>query len=247
MTSELGYLAAFLMGVFGSAHCIGMCGGLAWALSLGLPERVRSSPGRMLPYQLAYNAGRITSYAIAGAVWGFLGAHAIGFMPPHVVRTAGLAISAMFFLGLGLYLANWWQGFGVVERVGARAWRYFKPLTRRLLPVRGPLHAVLFGLIWGWLPCGLVYAALAWSLVAADPFEGAMRMLVFGLGTLPMLLLIGISGGWLGRAIHSQSVRRAAGVLMIAAGVAILLGTGHHHSETHSAGATAYAAQRSGA
>ncbi len=237
MASEFGYLTALLMGLAGSVHCLAMCGGLSSALGLGSPASARVSPLKLAAYQLLYNTGRIASYTAAGVMLGALGQGAAGALPGEVAQALGRAISAAFFIALGLYLADWWHGLSAIERIGARAWRRLAPTARRLLPVRGPGQALLFGVLWGWLPCGLVYSALAWSLVAADPIAGGLRMLCFGLGTLPMLLVLGVAGGKFGALLNRPLLRQAMGVAMIALGVVSLLGgmlqPGSHLAPTH--------------
>lgn len=229
---EASLAAAFLMGVLGSGHCVAMCGGIACALTVGLEDRVRRSPARMLPYVLAYNTGRIVSYSLAGLLVGLAGAQAANLLPPAWVRQAGVVVSAAFIIALGLYLADWWRGLAALERVGTRLWRHLEPLGRRALPVTRVSGALGAGLVWGWLPCGLVYAALSLALVRASPTGGALTMLAFGLGTLPTLLVLGFAGRWITGLARRPQVRRAAGIGLCVLGVAALalgLAGGHDH------------------
>ena len=129
---------------------------------------------------------------------------------------------------LGLYLAGWWPALAAVEKLGGRLWRHLEPLGRRLLPVRNPLQAFGLGLIWGWLPCGLVYAALAWALASGSAATGAVRMLAFGLGTLPMLLALGTAAERLGRIVRHPRLRQAAGGIILAFGLYTLLAPSPH-------------------
>lgn len=237
MNTEIGFVAALLMGVFGSVHCAGMCSGIACAFSAALPAEVCRSPWRMLPYVLAYNLGRIASYAIAGGLVGVLGSHLTDLLTRELARSTGVVIGALFMVALGLYLGGWWRGLAVLERAGAGLWRRVEPLGRRLLPVDNPFKALAAGGLWGWLPCGLVYSALAWTLSADSAAEGAALMVVFGLGTLPVLLGFGLLGGWLGDITREPLVRRTAGALIIVAGVATLA-VGpllHGHDRGHAA------------
>ena len=223
MTAELSLLAAAAMGLFGSGHCVAMCGGISCTLSAGLPESVRRSPSRMLPYIIAYNIGRMTSYMVAGALFGGLGAGAGVVLPPSWAEGFGLAISIAFVIALGLYLGDWWRGLAALERLGAKLWRRLEPLGRRFLPVSRRRGAFAVGLLWGWLPCGLVYAALALALASGGAFEGASTMLAFGLGTLPALVMLGFAGRWLA-ALRRPGARRAAGASLCVLGVVVLLG-----------------------
>lgn len=224
MLSDLSLLAAAAMGLFGSGHCVAMCGGISCALSAGLPDSVRRSPARMLPFIIAYNSGRLTSYMAAGALFGGFGAGAAGvLLPPSWAPGLGIAISIAFVIALGLYLGGWWRGLAVFERLGAKFWRHLEPLGRRFLPVTRRRSALAIGLLWGWLPCGLVYAALALALVSGGAWQGALTMLAFGLGTLPALIALGFAGRWLAALRHSKA-RRAAGASLCVLGVVALLG-----------------------
>ncbi|MBI3574562.1 MAG: sulfite exporter TauE/SafE family protein, partial [Gammaproteobacteria bacterium] len=181
MPTELTLVSAFLVGLLGSTHCLGMCGGIVGALTLGLHDDIRRSPVRLFPYLAAYNIGRIASYAIAGALLGALSAKALGLAPPAQVRWIVKLVTGGFMIALGLYLAGWWPGLAALERLGGKLWVRIEPFGRRFLPVNHPLKALALGLVWGWLPCGLVYSALAWSLASGDAVQGAALMLAFGL------------------------------------------------------------------
>lgn len=191
MNSELTFAAALLMGLAGSLHCVGMCGGIVGTLAVGVPEWVQQDRWRLMGWLLAYNAGRLFSYMTAGALAGGLGSQMFGLLPAGQGRAAGGLIAGLFLAALGLYLAGWWQGLAALERAGAGVWSRIEPFGRRLLPVRSSQHAFAVELLWGWLPCGLVYTALAWSLAAGSAASGALLMLAFGIGTLPMLLALG--------------------------------------------------------
>jgi sulfite exporter TauE/SafE len=236
MAQEITLVAALLVGLLGSVHCIGMCGGIAGALTMGLRADRRQSTRTVLPYVLAYNTGRIGSYALAGAIAGLVGENALKLFSMHNAQSIGLFISAFFLIALGLYLGGWWQMLAILERGGAKLWRRIEPFGRRLLPVRSPAHALGLGALWGWLPCGLVYAALAWSLTTGSAEQGALLMVVFGLGTLPMLLVLGTAGRWMSELTRRIAVRRTVGALVIAFGVYTLVGGHHdHHPGAHEA------------
>ena len=234
MIAELSLLVAASMGLFGSAHCVAMCGGISCALSAGLPQDVRRSPSRMLPFVISYNAGRLISYSIAGAVFGALGAGAGILLPPAWAHGFAIVVSVTFVIALGLYLGNWWRGLAVFERLGSKLWRHLQPFGQRFFPVTRWRRAFAIGLLWGWLPCGLVYAALALALVSGGAMAGALTMLAFGLGTLPALISLGFAGRWLAGLRHSGA-RRAAGASLCVLGVVLLVGAysgqlhGHHH------------------
>ncbi|MDH5487191.1 MAG: sulfite exporter TauE/SafE family protein [Gammaproteobacteria bacterium] len=229
MPTEITLVSAFLVGLLGSSHCLGMCGGIVGALTLGVDEKLRTSPARLFPYLAAYNIGRIASYALAGAVLGLAGAGALGLLPPETARLVARLVSGGFMVLLGLFLAGWWPAaLGVLEQAGGALWRRLEPIGRRFLPVNHPLKALAAGLVWGWLPCGLVYAALAWSASTGSAAQGALLMFFFGLGTLPMLLAIGTATGIFRRIVIQPWVRRGAGVLILLFGVYTLAAPGGH-------------------
>ncbi|HHC72104.1 MAG TPA: sulfite exporter TauE/SafE family protein [Thiotrichales bacterium] len=214
MSDETSLLAALIAGLLGGVHCVGMCGGITTALTLGSDAK-RHGSGLFV---LAYNGGRILSYTVAGALSGFAGA-AFGEMVA-VQRgqwLLGLA-AALFMVVLGLYLGGWWSGLRRVEELGGVLWRRIQPLGSRLLPVRSPLQALLLGVVWGWIPCGLVYSMLVWSLAAGGAVEGALLLFSFGVGTLPVMVGMGMVAGHLREAITRPIVRHLAG------GVVILFG-----------------------
>jgi len=229
---ELTFGGALLVGLLGSGHCIGMCGGIVSALNLGIGDDLGRQPGRLFAFHLAYNGGRITSYLLVGLLAGALGG---SLMQLGVHPAAGKLLAAAFMVALGLYLANWWRGLSLLERLGYRLWRHIRPFADKLLPVRSLPQAALLGMLWGWLPCGLVYAAVAWSLTAGNARDGALLMLGFGIGTLPALLFAGNAMHYLQHWVRAPRIRASAGAMIIALGIytgytALGTAAAHHHS-----------------
>jgi len=225
MEIEASYIAAFLVGFLGGVHCVGMCGGIVGALCLGIGnnsaepkhELPQQNLVKTFPFLLSYNSGRISSYTLAGALMGgisWLGSHL--FTLYSVQQTLEI-IAAVFMLALGLYIAGWWKGLANVERWGGKVvWKRLEPLGRRFMPVTSYRHAFLLGLVWGWLPCGLVYSVIIWTISTQSPLEGALLMLSFGLGTLPNLLLMGVFASTLNQFIQQPWVRQVAGMMIMA-------------------------------
>jgi sulfite exporter TauE/SafE len=225
--------AASLVGLLGGTHCIGMCGGIVGALTSGLSDDMRNSRARLVAAQLAYNTGRIISYAAAGVLAGLLGRQATTMGVTGGFPIGGI-IAAVIMILLGFYLGGWWQALQWLERLGAHVWRHIEPFGRRFIPVRHAGQALLLGLVWGWLPCGMVYSVLVLALASGSGTEGGAIMLAFGAGTLPTMLAMGIAFGSLGRWVRNKRVREAAGILVILMGVAMLLaipGKHGHHSQ----------------
>jgi len=223
MPENISFFAAMAVGFFGGVHCVGMCGGIVGALTFGLPAETRERPMRLLPYLLAYNIARITSYTAAGAIAGTVGLLGLSLVPLQQAQLVLLGIAGLFMVMMGLYVGGWWFGLTRIERAGSRLWRFIEPVGRRLMPVRSPAQAFGLGLVWGWLPCGLVYSVLIWALSAGGPLAGALLMLGFGLGTLPNLLAMGAFAAQLAAFVRRQWVRRVAGGMVVAFGVYQLL------------------------
>lgn len=223
MPLDVNIVSAFLVGLMGGVHCIGMCGGIVSALSLGISRDIHHRERSLLPFLLAYNGGRILSYSMAGAIVGALGGMLSGLLPIHYARLLLQLVAGGFMLALGLYLSGWWVGLLRLERAGSRLWRYLQPLGQRCLPVTTVAYAFRLGLVWGWLPCGLVYSVLVWSLSSGGALQGAMLMLSFGLGTLPLLLAVGIWSARLTVWLRGRWLRYLAGLLVMGYGVVMLV------------------------
>lgn len=212
----LSYTTAFLLGLLGSAHCIGMCGGIVNALSFAIPEQQRNVR-QVTPILLSYNLGRIFSYVVAGAIVGLLGGwlQQTGSAAAFTLRiVAGLMLVAM-----GFYLAGWWRGLTYLEKMGGYLWQYLQPVGNRLMPVTRLPQAIVLGIIWGWLPCGLVYSTLTWSATSASWQQSAIVMLCFGLGTLPALLLTGMFAHQVKVWTQKTTIRNLAALLIIGFGI----------------------------
>lgn len=204
--------AAFVFGLLGGAHCIGMCGGIMGALTFSVPPSMRQ-PRRIAGLLLGFNAGRITSYMFVGALVALLGAglsHAL-----DGVAMALRILAAIMLILMALYIANWWKGLVHVEALGRFLWQLVEPLGRRMMPVVKARQAFALGSIWGWMPCGLIYSMLAWSLSVADPFRGATLMGAFGLGTLPVVLATGVAARRISTWIRHPATRTFAALLII--------------------------------
>ncbi len=212
------FFAAWLVGLTGGVHCFGMCGGIVGAVTLGLPAMPGSMLQGRLAYLLAYNGGRIASYVSAGMLAGGVGAWAAHLMAVHRAQLALQVLAGLFMVLLGLYIGGWWRVLGRLEEAGGRLWRRIEPLGRRWLPVRTPAQAFGVGLIWGWLPCGLVYSVLVWAIGSGGAVQGGVLLLSFGLGTLPVLLAMGTVAAALAGFLRRPWVRYTAGALIAAFG-----------------------------
>jgi hypothetical protein len=208
---EAAYVSAFLVGLLGGVHCLGMCGGIVGALSM---QRPGARP--VVGFQLAYSSGRILSYAVAGALAGALGLAAGGAVE---VRVGLYILANLMLLALGFYLAGLWQGTAALERAGALFWARIRPLATRFIPVDSTPRALASGLLWGWLPCGMVYSVLTTALFSGSAARGFLVMLAFGLGTLPNLLGMGLVADRLRPLLQWRWLRLTAGLLVAGFGV----------------------------
>lgn len=211
MDSALPLLAAFYAGLAGSLHCVSMCGGIATLGGLGTARPTLNV--------VLFNGGRVASYAVAGALGAWLVALGVGFVPSPTARLLVALLTGAILAGLGLYFAFGVRAFRGVEALGGRFWQAIAPAVRRLLPIRHPLAALAAGAAWGWLPCGLVYMTLPLAWATGQPLTGALVMVVFGVGTAPAMVGLGLGGGGLRSALRRPSVRRWAGVTLVAFGV----------------------------
>jgi len=215
LTFTASYLAAFAMGLFSSLHCIGMCGSIIGTLTLSLKPEVRNNKSRLFPYVLNYNIGRIVSYTLAGLLVGL--AESLITLPlgmDHGHRVLQL-FSSIIMIGAGFYIAGWFPRFAYIEKAGAGFWKLIEPYGRKLIPVTTRTQAYLFGMVWGWLPCGLVYAALALAATTGDITRSAITMLAFGLGTLPAVVGVGIMTNVLTKLSRMHRFKQVIGLLLV--------------------------------
>jgi hypothetical protein len=211
MNETVTLTAALFAGVMASGHCLGMCGPMT-ALAASRPGQPRATRA------VLYNAGRLLSYALIGALFGGLG-YAVG-------SAAGIAQWALVLrVGLGAVLLTIGarmlfqrRGASAFERVGARLWRRLAPLTGRLDPANRTRDLFAMGLLWGWLPCGIVYSMLAVAALSGGALPGAATMLAFGIGTLPSMLGLSLLGTGLGF-LRTSTARRGLGAVLMLSGI----------------------------
>lgn len=209
--------AAFLTGLLGSVHCMAMCGGIATSFGAA-----GASPAPALARALRLNLGRVLGYVVAGAIVGGFGAGLLA-----VFRLDALALALRSGVGVVLVLValrlfDTRGRLAFVQRPAAALWRLLAPLQRGLVPATTPLRQLALGLLWGWLPCGLSTTLLFAAWLEADAAHAALLMASFGLGTLPAMVPLTWSGARLQRSLARPGLRRAAGGLILAAGLLTL-------------------------
>lgn len=242
-------LAAMATGLIGSVHCVGMCGTAATALLSRAPAALAPAGGlasipvvwatantnaakvktgvaaplsSALRASLAFNLGRLASYAAAGAIL----AGTTGVLASQLVlndtmplRTSIYVIGQLFVIAIGFYVAGFTHLLTPLERAGSVFWRRLAPYTRRWSSPGNAGQAFVLGGLWGWIPCGMVYGALASAMSSGGAAAGAMVMLAFGLGTLPAMLMMGAIGPSLRRVLADANLRLALGAMIIGVGV----------------------------
>ncbi|MEE9322352.1 MAG: sulfite exporter TauE/SafE family protein [Granulosicoccus sp.] len=243
---DASFLAVFLTGLFGGVHCAGMCGGIVSALghfrpkkpTVTLPPVMQTQALEFVPQAriasaqpalsaavdtlslvLLYNTGRISMYTLLGALAGGIGSLGWLVQTALPVQQIAFAVTNILLILMGLYVLGVRRISRPIEALAQRPWQYIRPHATRLLSGRGPHHTLLAGALWGMVPCGMVYGVLMAALVSGSAMRGAGLMLAFGLGTLPNLMLLGLSGGWFARASKRPAVRKVAGSLIIAFGL----------------------------
>ena len=215
---ETGFWVIFLAGLLGGGHCMGMCGGIVTALTLNLP-----AGQQRWKIMLSYNSGRLLSYVSAGVLLGGLAEAGLSLIATRPAQMALLVLANLMLIAMGLYLAGLSSAITTLERIGRPVWSKLQPLLARLLPIRSAKTALLAGMLWGWLPCGLVYSASLSALASGKAVQGGLLMLAFGLGTLPNLLLMGVFADTLRQFIQQKPVRLLAGLLVAGMGLSRLL------------------------
>lgn len=207
-----------------------MCGGIVGAFSVAGPPAkafpiavVTETRSVAFPPEgswrvLAFNLGRIASYMVAGAVAGLLGSIP-ALIHITTLQSIGYWLANVLLIALGLTLMNLWHGLARVESLGLWMWRRVQPLISRFLPVETMWQAAALGSLWGWVPCGMVYSVLMTALLTGSAMNGALVMLAFGLGTLPLLFSMGLLGTRLQANLQKPSVRIIAGLVVLSFGV----------------------------
>ena len=238
------FISVFLMGLLGGVHCLGMCGGVVGILSAGLDPQVRANPKKVALFHLNYNLGRILSYMLMGAIFGLIGTLLAQTLQMSVFDEVLRIFSGVLMVMVGLYIGNWSSSIQILEKLGAKLWVKLQPLIQRFLPIRNLRSAFFTGLLWGGIPCGLVYGALSFAVLSGSMLEGGLIMLAFGLGTLPSLLLMASLSIQLGFFIQKLWIRRLSGLLIIVLGIMALwmpiksmifnnMHMNHSHDATH--------------
>lgn len=205
-------ISALLLGLMGSFHCAGMCGPIAIALPLHgnrLPQKIYGGA--------LYNLGRTVTYGVMGAVFGLLGqgVRMMGFQQKVSIIMGAIMIISVFFPSL--FKNQYSNEKSWISLVGK-----LKSSIARMFAIRSFSSLFFIGLANGLLPCGLVYIAIAGAIGTGEVVYGSLYMLMFGLGTIPMMLSIAIAGNVLSLNIRKK-INRLIPVLVIFVGLFFIL------------------------
>ena len=205
-------LGAFLFGLAGSLHCLGMCGGVA-----GLAMLLHDARGPQVRWLLGWQGGRLLSYAVLGTVAGSAGwfVHSSPWLAVMQGILVGLTSAALVLSGG--QLMGWRSPLQSLEQAGAIGFLRMLPMFGRWMPPRTPLRALLMGSLWGLVPCGFLYTMLAAAAALGTPARGAAAMACFALGTMPLLWMA--AGGIRLGLLRQGHLRRLAGLLIMLTGV----------------------------
>ena len=212
-SNAIGLSAAFLAGLAGSAHCFAMCGGLAGALGLRANSTANRS-GNVLGNALPYHGGRLSGYAVAGALCGLAGATLQSILDLARIGPWLRIASGVLLLLMALRMLSPWNPLRWLETLGAKVWRRLQPLAHKTAALNGSVQAIALGFLWGWLPCGLVYSMLLFAAFSGDALNGAAILLAFGLGTLPAMLTSSVLASRVKHSLRSRWPRFASGILL---------------------------------
>jgi len=205
-----------------------MCGGIAGALSASLPASIRNNRRDLISFIVTYNLGRISSYAMAGFIVGIFSEVVFHFLNNELIQWIAKVMAVLVLLIIGLHLLGVFQRMSTLEAYGRKIWRLLQPVGQRLLPVNNLKQAFLFGMVWGWLPCGLVYTMLLWTMASGGPIQGAATMFAFGVGTFPTLILAGVLSSWIFKGNTLKIIRRSSGAILISIAILTLFIPAHH-------------------
>ncbi|MEO5347750.1 MAG: sulfite exporter TauE/SafE family protein [Magnetococcus sp. YQC-9] len=228
-------LIPLLLAVSSLLHCLGMCGGIVGAMSYHLSSSIGSQHRPIWPFLVAANLGRLTSYTLAGALVAIFGRTLFDTLSPEYGHTLLQGFAALILIGNGLFLIGRFPEMHRIERLGSHLWDWLEPLARRFMTPQTLGQAFLFGIVWGWFPCSLVYGALLWSSSTCSGPSGAVVMLLFGLGTMPVMLSAGWLAGSLVRFGGVSRFGRIIALIILAIGILnlFLLGWKVHNHHGH--------------
>ena len=213
--TALGAAGGFFLGLASAAHCAGMCGGIGSGLALTLAGD--KGPWDRLRVLLIAQAGKLVSYVLPGAVLGAAGASFYGLFDPKGAHLLLQWVAALGLCWIGLSLMGLVPSFAAFDRVVAplRRWAFANKS-------KSGWTALVAGLAWGLLPCGMVYSALVFAMISGSALSGAETMAGFGLGVIPAVTATSMGVSWLPALARKPVTRTAIGALLVLIGLGTL-------------------------
>jgi sulfite exporter TauE/SafE len=210
--------AAFVAGFLGSAHCLGMCAGISGLFAVNANI---ATLRQQVPMAIAYNLGRVLTYMLLGVIVASFGGVLVESKP--MLAKPILLITGVLIILIGLQVAFNWRLLSPIERMGGILWQKISPMAKHLVPVTSLPRALGLGLLWGWLPCGLVYSVLLIAATSTTPAGGAATMFAFGIGTMPAMVMTGVGAAKLAAMTRKRSTRLGLGLLIVVLGMLTIL------------------------
>lgn len=205
------FIYAFILGFAGSFHCVGMCGAIALSLPVKHLNKSQKRTGILL-----YNLGRITTYAIIGIIFGILGrAIFLGGLQQALSIFAGVII--LFFVISNFIAKKSWQPKFITK------FQFFiQNFLSKAIVKKNTLSTFSIGFFNGWLPCGMVYFALAAALSTGNILQSVLFMIFFGLGTVPLMILVSYFGLFINISLRN-TIKKAMPIFMFCIGILFVL------------------------
>lgn len=181
------YFTSFIFGLLSSFHCVGMCGGIISFLSIYSSNNKHN----FILYNFLYNISRIFSYGLIGVFFYSFGFFLFDYSNIYFIKISKI-ISACLIILIGFYLINFNYFLFFLDNFFNKFFNFFNFFSKKILKIKSPLKDFLLGIIWGNLPCGLVYSVLILSIVSGSLIKSFLLMIFFGLGTLPAVFFTGV-------------------------------------------------------
>lgn len=207
-------IVAFMIGIGSTGHCLLMCGGISSALSSKLSQ---TSPKLKAIKLLLFHLGRISCYSLLGLVLGSALHFMISFSENVIVISR--VIASLLIILVGLYIAGLSSLIRLLEQQLGFIWKHIQPITQRYIHMQKWHHAYILGLLWGFLPCGIIYSTLIWASANNQGLETALLMLSFGLGTLPALFVSNLLSIKAVEILQKKHFKRTVGLLLVGFGI----------------------------
>ncbi len=207
-------LTALAIGLIGNFHCIGMCSGIITVFSMSVSKDKKKYSSFYIIY---YNLGRIIGYMFINTV-----AFSIGLILIKSLNIDNLnflkLISGLTLLTIGCYLLNILNLIKHIEKLGFKIWNHIQKYIKFFFPVNNPLKAILLGFIWSHIPCGLVYSTVIWSTSSGSFLKSILLVLIFGIGTLPSMLGVGLFSFKLKEIVNYNIIKYIFSLLFLISG-----------------------------